>query len=269
MTGKPIHIVVVTSVLLLVLAASCRNKSKTADSCAVVREMPAADIIKKTACNKASYQYLSANITATVTRKGGIPLRLTGQLRMKHDSIVWVNIAGPLGIGSACLLVTTDSVWMTNSIEKACRCGKLNKVLERFGIPAGFASVENAIIGSGTILPEDRFKTIRNKIKPQGNIYIVPMEAESKDVFSVNEIQVTPSFRTSQINATCGKQGEAVLQYYDYVETEAGLMPQRISLQLYNEDETRVDVQYSKITINERKEFPFKVNGNYKIKRIK
>lgn len=256
-------------VVPIVLVVSCRNSSRTVDNHVVARTMKATDIISKLSINKASYQYLSANVTATVKRQNSVPIRLTGQLRMKHDSIVWLNLTGPLGIGSARLLVTSDSIYIVSSIDKTCRCGKFDKVLNRYGIVADFASVENALIGNGTILPADRFVVTDNKIKPNENHYVVPAESQNNDMLSVNEVQVSPRFKITQLNANYGKDGEVVLRYSNFSETAIGIMPRQFNLQLNYTENIKVEMEYSKITIDEKKDFPFKIASNYKIKRIK
>ena len=254
----------------IVLVVSCRNKAHlTEANYAVARTMKATDIISKLATNKASYQYLSANVTATVVRQNSIPIRLTGQLRMRHDSIVWLNLTGPLGIGSARLLVTNDSIYIVSSLDKTCRCGKFDKVLNRYGISADFASVENALIGNGTILPAERIVVTDDKIKPNDNHYVVPTGSQNNDMLSVNEVQVSPRFKITQLNAKYGKQGEVVLRYSNFSETEIGIMPRQFNFQLNHTENIKVEMEYSKITVNEKKDFPFKIASNYKIKRIK
>ena len=272
MKKKIVYILAIIIILAvpIVLVVSCRNKAHlTEKNYTVARTMKASDIISKTAKNKASYQYLSANVTATVIRESSIPIRLTGQLRMKHDSIVWMNLTGPLGIGSAKLLVTNDSVYIVSSLDKTCRCGKFDNVLRHYGVAADFASVENALIGNGTILPADRFVVTDDKIKPSDNHYIVPTDSQSSDMLSVNEVQVSPKFKITQLNARYGKQGEVMLRYSNFSETAIGIMPRQFNIQLNHTENIKVEMEYSKITVDEKKDFPFKIASNYKIKRIK
>lgn len=270
MREKKKYIIVMMSVIMLaVLAVSCKSRKNITNPDATTREMRADDILRKTALNTAKYQYLSANVTATVTRKNSIPIKLTGQLRMKHDSIVWLNLTGPLGIGSARVIATNDSVWITNSLEKTCRCGKIGKVLSRYGIDADFTSLENALVCNGTIFPQDSYETTSDKIKPSNNIYIVPTQQNQNGMLSISEIQITQAFKTAKINGRYGKQDNMELKYSNFVETEAGLMPRNIDLRLDNNEQLKVNVEYSKITVNEKKDFPFKIGNNYKIIRVK
>lgn len=269
MKTKKANIIILLSVMMLTLfVVSCRSRKNVAND-VVPRAMKAADIIRKTALNTTNYQYLSANVTANVTRKNSLPIRLTGQMRVKHDSVVWLNLTGPLGIGTVRALVTNDSVWITNSIEKTCRCGKISKVLGRYGIAADFASLENALVCNGTILPQERFEVENVKIKPTDNTYIVPTQLQQTDMLSVNEIQITSAFKTAVIVANYGGQEGATLNYSNFVETEAGIIPRTLKLQLDNQDQLKVKVEYTKITIDEKKDFPFKIGNNYKIIRIK
>jgi len=269
MKTKKANIIILMSVMMLTLfVVSCRSRRNVAND-AAPREMKAADIIRKTALNTTNYQYLSANVTAIVARKNNLPIRLTGQMRVRHDSVVWLNLTGPLGIGTVRALVTNDSVWVTNSIEKTCRCGKINRVLARYGIAADFASLENALVCNGTILPQERFEFENVKIKPSDNIYVVPTRQQQIDMLSVSEIQITSAFKTAGISANYGRQEGVTLNYSNFVETEAGIIPRKLNLQLDNQDQLKVNVEYSKITIDEKKDFPFKISNNYKIIGIK
>lgn len=269
MKTKKANIIFLMSVLMLTMfVVSCRSRRNVTTDTAP-REMKASDIIRKTALNTTNYQYLSANVTANVARKNSLPIRLTGQMRMRHDSVVWLNLTGPLGIGTFRVLATNDSVWITNSIEKTCRCGKINKVLGRYGIAADFVSLENALVCNGTILPQERFEVGNEKIEPSDNIYVVPTQQKQIDMLSVSEIQVTSAFKMAGISANYGKQGDMMLNYSNFIETEAGIIPRTLNLQLDNREQLKVNVEYSKITINEKKDFPFKIGTNYKIIGIK
>lgn len=88
MKTQKANIILLMSVMMLTLfVVSCRSRRNVTIDTAP-REMKAADIIRKTALNATKYQYLSANVTANVTRKNSLPIRLTGQMRVRHDSVV-------------------------------------------------------------------------------------------------------------------------------------------------------------------------------------
>lgn len=91
---------VATAMLLLV--ASCSFKKKLVSPMA----------------HAVDYEWMTAKMNGELTLTDHhSPLAFTGQLRMRRDSIIWVS-ATLMGMEAVRVLVTTDSVFMINRLEK-------------------------------------------------------------------------------------------------------------------------------------------------------
>lgn len=71
------------------------------------------------------------------------------EVRMLPDSLIWVDLADPvLGIKVVRVLITPDSIFMINRIDREYFKGDISVLQERFGVEYGFRELQNALSGN-------------------------------------------------------------------------------------------------------------------------
>ena len=90
---------VAAAILLLVTSCSSRKK--------MVSMAKAAD-----------YQWMTAKMTMDITTPGMEVNNVSGVLRMRRDSTVWISASAVLGVESIRTLVTQDSVILINRVNQ-------------------------------------------------------------------------------------------------------------------------------------------------------
>lgn len=139
--------------LLLLTAASCASRKK-----AVSPPQPQA------------FEWLTANMDIQAEGNGMNFDDLSGQLRIRRDSILWLTVTATMGIEVARVKVSNDSVWVLNRIEKTYLAEPLDTVADRLGMPLSLSLVQTLLLDNNEGLPPVENQTVQLKTFVMGNL---------------------------------------------------------------------------------------------------
>ena len=122
-----------------------------------------------------SFEWLTANLSIQGEINGQSFNDLSGQLRMRKDSLVWLNVTATMGVEVLRAKISNDSVWLLNRLEKTYLAEPLDSVSAQLGIPLtlplvqillldnnqGLAPVENQTVQLRTFVMGDLSAKIR------------------------------------------------------------------------------------------------------------
>ena len=143
----------ITILLLLVvlLLASCASRKKT-----VAPTQPQ------------SFEWLTAKLDIQAGGNGLSFDDLSGQLRMRKDSLVWVSVTA-MGIELARMKVSTDSVWVINRMDKTYLAEPLDAISDQLGMPWSLPLVQAQLLGNNEGLAPVENQTVQLKNFTFGN----------------------------------------------------------------------------------------------------
>ena len=101
---------------LLLVATSCASRKKT------VAPAP-----------PQSFEWLTANLSIQGEINGQSFNDLSGQLRMRKDSLVWVSVTATMGVEVLRAKISNDSVWILNRIEKTYLAEHVDSLDQQIG----------------------------------------------------------------------------------------------------------------------------------------
>ncbi len=126
-------IVITVAGFLLLLLASCSSHKKTVT--------PTAHL---------DYQWMTAKMTMDVAAPGVEFKDVSGVLRMRRDSAVWISASAMMGMESLRALITQDSVVMVNRMDQTYLAEPLQQVAEKLQLPATLQETQALLLGHGT-----------------------------------------------------------------------------------------------------------------------
>lgn len=143
----------ITILLLLavLLLASCASRKKT------VAPTP-----------PQSFEWLTAKLDIQAGGNGLSFDDLSGQLRMRKDSLVWVSVTA-MGIELARMKVSTDSVWVINRMDKTYLAEPLDAISGQLGMPLSLPLVQAQLLGNNEGLAPTENQTVQLKNFTFGN----------------------------------------------------------------------------------------------------
>ena len=217
---------------------------------------------------------LSAKFSAeyTVDKK---KTSLSGQLRIKHDSLIWISISPLLGIEMARMELTNDSAKYINRIGSTYflrDIGYINELLNKtldfdmvqaFLLGNDFSFYENGKFRAG--IDNNNYKLItaeRHKLKKY-----MRLNEEAASI-PLQHIWLDPSnFKITQILVkeieNDNRKFEA--DYSGFQLINGQLFPTELNFDIETgSKKVNIKVKYSKIVLDQNQSFPFRIPDNYK-----
>ena len=124
--------ILVVAMAMLLLAASCTSRKKLA-------------AIK----SHADYQWVTAKMTMDVKAPGLELINVSGALRMRRDSAIWIS-ASMMGMENVRTLITEDSIILLNRVDKTYLTEPLDSVAQKLNVPMTLRECQVKLIGNGT-----------------------------------------------------------------------------------------------------------------------
>ena len=133
--------------ILLLAATSCTSRKKT-----VAPTQPQA------------FEWLTAKLDIQAEGNGQSFNDLSGQMRMRKDSVVWMSVTATMGVEVARIKVSTDSVWVVNRLDKVYLAEPLDTVATQLGMPLSLPWVQAQLLDNneGLSLVEDQTVQLKN-----------------------------------------------------------------------------------------------------------
>ena len=122
--------------LLLLAATSCASRKKTVVPTPV-----------------SSYEWLTSKVDINIEGNGVAFDDLSGQLRMRKDSVVWLTVTAPMGVEIGRVKVSNDSAWIINRLEKTYLAEPLDSLAYRFGMPINLPWLQTLLIDNTEGIP--------------------------------------------------------------------------------------------------------------------
>ena len=145
--------ITIAFLVLLLAATSCASRKKT-----VAPAQPQA------------FEWLTSNLDIQAEGNGQSFNDLSGQLRMRHDSLVWLNVTATMGVEVLRAKVSADSVWVVNRLEKTYLAEPLDTLSLQLGMPLSLPWVQNLLLDNNQGLPPVENQTVLLKTFLMGGL---------------------------------------------------------------------------------------------------
>jgi len=228
-------------------------------------------LFKNLKANELNYEYFSARFNATLIQDKK-ETAITGQIRIKRDSAIWVSVSPLMGIEMVRVLLTPDSIWYVNRMDNTFFSGAFDYIdllknstldfdmLQSFLTGNDFSRYDSSSFKGGIDNLEYTLETTnRRKLKkylkgnkdvniPSQHIWLNP------DNFKITRIMIREV-------ATNGKKAQA---RYDHQMIENQHVPVKIEFEAETgNNKAKVNIEYSKINLTQHLEFPFRIPEKY------
>ena len=138
---------------LLLAATSCASRKKT-----VAPTPPKA------------FEWMTTNLDIQAEGNGMSFDNLSGQLRMRRDSIVWLSVTATMGVEVLRAKVSNDSVWVLNRMEKTYLAEPLDSLCAKVGMPLSLPLVQTLLLDNNEGVPPVENQMVQLKTFVMGNM---------------------------------------------------------------------------------------------------
>ncbi len=147
------NLTLLTFLALLLAVSSCALRKKT-----VQPQQPK------------SFEWLTANMAIQAEGNGMAYNDLSGQLRMRKDSLIWLNVTATMGVEVLRAKISNDSVWIVNRMEKTYLAEPLDTVSAQLGMPLSLTLVQILLLDNNQGLPPVENQTVQLKTFLMGEL---------------------------------------------------------------------------------------------------
>jgi hypothetical protein len=257
---------------MLLTLGSCKNQKKITlnNGKCILDFKNAKTLTSNLKTNELKFTWLKAKLNAEALIDSSAN-SFTVSLRMKRDSIIWMSIS-KLGIEGARVLITKDSVKFTNTLQNKYFKGDYAYISKLLNTELDFEMLQSLLIGNsvsfydedekikpgvddcqytlGTVRKFKRRKVERGKElrEPAQSIFLAP------ENFKISRILFYEFNPDRSFDAHFG----------DFIGVEHGqLFPQKMNYTIKAQKNVNIDLNYTKVTLEEEQSFPFKIPDNY------
>jgi len=216
------------------------------------------DTIRKN--NISDYQTFSAKIKVDFEGNDG-KRSVNAFVRLKKDSVIWVNITAPLGIDAFRVLITPDSVKMINKLNKTVQLRSVEYLQEVTKIPMKFSDLQNMLIGNPIFLDSN----INTYKKDERSISLMSIGALFKHLLTVNKDDYTLQHsKLDDVDAIRART--AYLSYSDYQVKNGVRFSTQRKITVSEKSKLDIELEFKQFDFNVDLNFPFNIPKNYKRK---
>lgn len=145
--------IIIFFLALLLAATSCASRKKT-----VQPSQPK------------TFEWLTANLSIQAEGNGMTYNDLSGQIRMRKDSVVWLSVTATMGVEALRAKVSNDSIWILNRLEKTYLAESLDTISAQLGIPLSLPLIQTLLLDNNEGLPPVENQMVLLKVFFMGDI---------------------------------------------------------------------------------------------------
>jgi hypothetical protein len=241
---------------LLVLGA-CRSSrvEKSKVNCKL-KEISLAELNDSLKANMLYYDWMA--VRAKMDYDDGFDKQsFTANIRMRTDSVLWVLFSGTLSYEGARALMTPDSMWVTNRLDKVYHEEPFDKINVFLPFRLKLKQLQEVVIGNPINLD-----TLDATVKRKDCMYLIQGEDDNYAwTYSINP----ENYTVTQLRLKDKlRYRELIASFDNYEMTDRGLIAMSRKFEVTVSGNTvHVGAELSRLKLDEPLGFPFKVNPNY------
>ncbi|WP_017732042.1 DUF4292 domain-containing protein [Nafulsella turpanensis] len=173
--------------------------------------------IKNLAIKEVDFDYLTTRSKINYD-DGDRRIGATATIRIKDDSLIWLSVSPGFGIEAARALVTRDSVFLMNKLEKSYHAYSFNELSRKLNVPVDYDVLQAALLGE-MLQPIGR----RDKIERKESQVLIKQEAPRIDI--LNYISKENLKLTRVILQDQGTSNTLTMDYNDFKPLDINVIP--------------------------------------------
>lgn len=186
----------------------------------------------------------------------------TAHIRVRKDSVIWINITALGGLPAARILITPDSFFLVNTLQKTAICVPLTKAAKILPAKVDFSSLLNLILGEPL---RDGVITEATSI---GDKWVIRVE-DTGYIQAITYSKTDSTMITGQLLTHKPGGPRAITQYSHYEITDHRRLSTDRVLSLQNgNDVYTLEMNFTKFGFDEELDYPFSIPKSYEINPV-
>ena len=272
-----------TSVFLLFLF-SCKAPKEVVKEKVKLAHLSTKELLEKLEVNEFKFETLSTKADITFIDEKETSFK--ANLRIRKDSAIWMSITPALGIEMARVLITKDSLMFMDRIHNKYFVGDFAFINKKFDVDMDYNMLEALLVGNSIEFEKD--EKIRTSIDRKKDFYFIGTERKrkvkrdiKKDLKKDKEVIKNQSqilwiypetYKIAELLLIDPDKNQSLSGFFtnhkpltnseDSLVTEQ-IFPFNLSFNIESKKNLKIDVEYSKVTLNKELNLSFKIPEKY------
>jgi len=206
------------------------------------------------------YTTFSAKVKVDYSNAQGRQPNFTANIRMKKDSIIWVDISGPLGINVFRILITPDTLKILDELAHTYKTRTLSYLQEVAEIPFDFGSLQDLLVGNLVFFDRNRITAYR---QGPGSVFLLSTGDLFKHLVTLaNGDDRVMHSKLDDVDSTRNRTAD--LTYDDYVGKGNILFATTRSIGFSEKTKVDIELNFKQFDFNIPLNYPFNIPKKYK-----
>jgi hypothetical protein len=194
-------------------------------------------------------QWMNAKAHITVDQNDN-PIDFSTSIRIKKDSAIWMSITPALGIEVMRVLMTNDSIYVIDRLNKTFYKKGYDFFKSYSSVPVTFQTLQNIFYGHPLYIPDSSFSIVK-----KDSFYSVSNNHNKVADF----IDVLPYLATRSDSLSDSQTGRSIaIHYSNYNYDTLRLFPFDRIINIYGDKPVTISMRFTRVKINVPQKFPFK-----------
>jgi len=254
----PFFVLCLAVFLLSAKQTACRKTEETGVEKPATEVLPASVLVKKLPKQTHSdVRTLTARAQLFVDNEGQT-ISASANIIWIRDSVVWINVK-KFGIEAARALITRDSVFILNRLERTYTAQGLETMLRQYNLPEGFALLQATLLGSAWFFPDitlqsgiesgfHQMKGSNGRYSAEYSLAGGSFLLRKESFFQIKDARVVSMAFDQYKNMP-------VLGQFPYLRTVEAFSPETGKM--------KIDIDFSSIEVNKQAAYRFEVPASY------
>lgn len=237
----------------------CRKNTRGLEGPHSATTARSTSFLKKKLSSHQRSNVVSVNAQAKIFVEGeGQSMGASTNIIWVRDSAVWLNVK-KLGFEVARALVTRDSVFVLNRLEKTYSARALESLQRQYSLPAGFELVQSLLLASPWFFPDIQLETDvkdgYHRLSGSNSRFAADYRIEESAFWLRQEIFLQPRESRTVSAKFDNYKKTALAGWFPYLRTVEAFSPETGNL--------RLSIELSDVEFNVPKSFRFEIPKHY------
>ncbi len=258
-------------IITIMVLASCRSTKKiqtaitkkdTVETTASVTKTDSLKLIKnallKLGENRIIFTTFSAKVD--VDYRGGDDKHydVNANLRMYKDSLIWASVNAVFGIEAMRMLITKDSIFLLNKLNKTYLVRSIDYLQEVTSLPLTLSTLQNLLVGNPVFVDSNTVSYSNDNI----TIALLSIGKTFKNLITINpNNNVLVHSKLDDIDITRSRTAD--LNYDDYENKKGRLFSSKRRITVAEKNKLDISLNFKQYEFNDEVNFPFSIPKNY------
>jgi len=260
--------------LIIGLLAACRSTKKiqtaiakkdTAEIITVSPDTKADSIqfikstLTKLDSNQIDFKTFSAKMNVDYTDAGNKKYNVNANLRMYKDSAIWISANALLGIEAMRVLITKDSVFLLNKLNKEYVARSVDYLQEVTSLPLTLSTLQNLLIGNVVFLDSNITSYSKNS---DNTLSLLSTGPFFKNLVTLSQDKDL-LYHSKLDDRDITRSRTADLSYSDYDTKKGPLFSTKRKITIAEKKKLDIVLDFKQYDFNQDVSFPFSVPKNF------